>query len=158
MSAGHDDGSSLISITAGTLLTAVVAGAVGMFTAATSWPLPAAATVGWTSSFGLAWAGLLIGGVMGLAVAACMSWHGSALGASEARTDLAMVWGIIPGLLFGAALGPVFAGIMGLFFGQLVPSLFLGLYFGPIAGVMGWQIGYFVSNLLHDGSRTSHGH
>jgi hypothetical protein len=158
MSAGHDDGSSLISISAGTLLAGILAAVVGMFTAMSSWPLVDAATAGWMASFGMAWAGLLIGGVMGLAVGWCMAWHGSALGASDARTEMAMVWGVIPGLLFGGALGPVFAGVMGLFFSQLVPSLMFGLYFGPIVGVVGWQVGYFVSNLLTGGGHPSHSH
>jgi hypothetical protein len=60
--------------------------------------------------------------------------------------------------LFGGALGPVFAGVMGLFFSQLVPSLMFGLYFGPIVGVVGWQVGYFVSNLLTGGGHPSHSH
>ncbi len=148
MSAGQDDGSSLISIGIGTLIPAGLAAALGLFTAAFSWPLiePNFSTLG--ATFGNMFAGFSVGLVMGLFVAWFMAWHAHVMGNSDERSDMAAVWGVVPGLLFGATLGPIFAGTMGIFFGQIVPAMMFGLFCGPIVGVLAWEIGFFMGNLF----------
>lgn len=142
MSAGHDDGSSLISITLGTVIPAALSAGVGMVAALATWS-PVA-----DSAFSTMFAGICVGAVMGIGVAWFMSWHASVVGILPDRPAAAMIWGVVPGLVFGATLGPLFAGIAGLFFGQLVSAALFGLFFGPIAGVLGWEIGFFASNFL----------
>jgi hypothetical protein len=142
MSAEHDDGSSLVSIAAGTLLPAVLGAGLGMIVALSSWT-PAA-----DSAFSTFFAGSCVGFVVGLAVSWFMAWHASVVGVLPDKPALAMAWGVVPGLIFGASLGPFFGGVTGWFFGQLVSGIFFGLFFGPVAGVLGWQIGFCAVNFL----------
>lgn len=142
MSAGNDDGSSLISIALGTLIPAALSAGVGMFAALATWP-PVV-----DSAFSTMFAGICVGAVMGFAVAWFMSWHASVVGVLADKPNTAMIWGVVPGLLFGLTLGPIFAAVMGWFFGQLLSAAVFGLFFGPIAGVLGWEIGFFVANFL----------
>jgi hypothetical protein len=152
MSAGHDDGSSLVSIGLGAILPGAIMGALGMFTAVATWdPVP-------DSAFSTFFAGICVGAISGTLVAWCMAWHASVVGVLSDKPQSAMLWGIIPGALFGATLGPLFAGVVGLFFGQLVSAAIFGLTFGALAGVMGWEIGYFVANFLHPHDDHAHGH
>ena len=148
MSAGHDDGSSLISIGIGTLIPAGFAAAIGLVTAAASWPTPDPNSTGLGATFGNMFAGLAVGLVMGLFVGWFMAWHAHVMGNSDERSEMAAAWGVVPGLIFGAALGPLFAGVMGLFFDQLVSAILFGLFCGPIVGVLAWEIGFFLGNLF----------
>jgi MFS family permease len=150
MSAGQDDGSQLISITAGALLPAIGAAAVGLMAAyGMPWPSSDPGVVGWGAAFGRMFAGLCVGGVTGLAVAWFMAWHASSVAALDDRPELAPLWGAVPGVLFGLSLGPLFAGVVGWYFGYLVSAIWFGLFFGPIAGVVGWEVAYFVTLTQH---------
>lgn len=152
MSAGHDDGSSLVSIGLGALVPAAISGALGMFTAVAAWdPVP-------DSAFSTFFAGICVGAISGGLVAWCMAWHASVVGILSDRPASAMLWGIVPGALFGASLGPIFAAVVGLFFGQLVSAALFGLFFGPLMGVLGWEIGYVVANFLQPDEPHSHAH
>lgn len=152
MSAEHDDGSSLISIGLGTLAPTVVGAVLGVISALATWtPVP-------DSSSSLMFAGLCIGAVMGFAVGWFLSWHASVVGILPDRPVTAMLWGIIPALLLGATLGPIFAGITSLFFGQLASALIFGLVSGPLVGVLGWQLGFFAANFLRRNSAHAHSH
>lgn len=143
MSAEHDDGSQLISISLGTLLPAVLGGVVGCIAAMTLWP-----SVDGTFFTNLV-AGAAVGGIMSLVVAWFLAWHATTVGVLADRPPLAMAWGIIPGALLGATLGPVFAGVVSLFFGNLLATAILfGAFLGPIVGILGWQIGFFAANFL----------
>lgn len=141
MSAGHDDGSSLISITLGTLVPTALSAGVGMVAALSTWSVA-------NSAFSTMFAGICVGAVMGFAVAWFMAWHASVVGVLPDRPASAMIWGVVPAVLFGLTLGPLFAAVAGWFFDQLVSAALFGLFFGPIAGVVGWEISYFVANFL----------
>lgn len=152
MSAEHDDGSSLISIGLGVLASTAAGAVLGMISALSTWP-PAP-----DSSSSLLFAGLCVGGVMGLMIGWFLSWHASVVGILPDRPGTTMLWGIIPALLLGAVLGPVFAGITSLFFGQLASALIFGLLFGPLVGVLGWELSFFAVNFLSRSEPQSHSH
>lgn len=148
MSAPKDDGSTLISIGLGTLVPAGLSAALGLIVATATWPLPDPNSTGLGATVGNMFAGLIVGLVMGAFVAWFMAWHAQTIGNISDRSDMAMVWGVVPGLLFGASLGPLFGGIAGLFFNQLVSGIFFGLYVGPIVGLLAWQMGFYFGNLF----------
>ena len=70
--------------------------------------------------FSTMFAGIVIGAVMGIGVAWVMSWNASIVGILPDKPAMTMIWGAVPGILFGATLGPIFAAVAGLFFNQLL--------------------------------------
>lgn len=147
MSAGQDNGDSLVSIGIGTLVPTVLCSVLGAFTAFASWslPEPTAMTIG--ATLGNFVSGAIVGGVLGFFVGWFMSWNAYVMGALHERSEMAAVWGVIPALVFGASLGPLFGGASGIVFGHLVDGALFGLYMGPVAGLLAWEITFFLSNM-----------
>jgi hypothetical protein len=151
---GHDDGSQLISITIGSVIPAIGGALIGAFAAYTTWPVADPNFIGWGTFFARVLAGFCVGGIVGFLVAWFMAWHASAVGSVWDRLETAPLWGAIPGVLFGLTLGPIFAAVAGLLFGYWYSAMMLGLFLGPIVGVTGWEIAYFVTSA----QRSRHGH
>lgn len=147
MSAGHDDGSSIISIGLGTLVPTALSTVIGGIVAVALWAAPSPYATG-LASFSNFFVGLFVGLVMGFFVGWFMSWNAYVMGSIHERSPLASAWGVVPGLLFGASLGPIFGGSAGIIFGHLVDGALFGLFMGPIVGVLAWEIGFFLGNLF----------
>jgi hypothetical protein len=154
MSAGHDDGSQLMSITIATLVPTVGGVAMGLMAAMAIWPAGNPLESYFGSYLGRLVAGAFAGGITGLLLAWFMAWHASTVAAVPDRPDASPVWGAVPAILFGFSLGPLFAGVVGGLFGYLLPAIYFGLFAGPIVALVGWEIAYFATRRMQ--ARSGH--
>lgn len=90
--------------------------------------------------------GLIVVGVPALLISSALALHGAFIGTQARPAAAAACWGFIPGIVFGISLGPVFAGVLALAFGNLAAGIPAGLIAGPIAGVVGWQTAYWLAS------------
>ena len=87
--------------------------------------------------------GAFMAGSSGLFVGWLMSWNATALRASHQDVPASRLWGLITGVVMGAGLGPVVCASIGILMGQFSDGLVYGcLLFGPVAGVVGWQVAF----------------
>lgn len=123
--------------------------------------------------------GLLVGGGSQLIVGVLMACHGVGIGGAESRSSGVRLWGAITGGTYGVSLGPVFGASLGLMLGLFLTQFgrfltasgwllisgwsdlglelfvaggLLGLYLGPVVGILCWEAGYFLSALQSAGS------
>ena len=132
--------SSWLAAAVGGALAGLVGAALGVVMAAIYWD---------AGFWRLVLGGAIVGGFPAMLTAAGLAFHGAAVGESQEGAD-APQWGVLAGLVCGLAVNP----LMGLFIGWSLgaPGLggAIGVLLGAVAGVLGWQTGYW---LAHMGAR-----
>jgi hypothetical protein len=90
--------------------------------------------------------GILCGGAPAFLTAAAMAFHGAAIGRAN---DLATAsrWGVLTGAVAGLSVAPLLGIVVG--WGLGAPGLggLTGVLFGAVAGVLGWQAGYWLAHM-----------
>ncbi len=141
----------MFSVVGGGVAVALFGAAVGLFVALASWQPPELAESSAYAYGSLAFSGLAIGGWIGLVVGMILAWHGGIIGSILDRGDAAPLWGVFTGIIGGFTGGPVLGAVLGLGLGHFVAGGLLGTFFGPVAGVVAWEFGYWSADFLRAG-------
>jgi hypothetical protein len=90
--------------------------------------------------------GALVGAASLLIASFSLSWHATAIRGAPGKAATAPLWGLVPAVLLGGTLGPVFGGTTGYLLGALADGIrvgSLGVFLGPVA----WQLAYWADDL-----------
>ncbi len=135
----------LLSVLGGGGAAGVLGALGGLIVAVVSWPRSELIQSDAVAISSLVIAGLVVGGVIGLAVGFAMAFHGGIIGWATDRAEGARIWGVFTGVICGIAVAPVLGGAVGLGFGHMSDGGVLGVFLGPILGIASWQAGFWLA-------------
>ncbi len=121
-----------------TLLILIVTAIVTLFGALLGLVVGAAATEALTAPLSL-----MSSGAASLVLGFVLAWHGVSIRESPGRATNAAYWGAVPAAVIGFILAPVLSGVTAYQFGHVGDGILLGLYVGPLVGVIAWELAYW---------------
>ncbi len=90
--------------------------------------------------------GAVFGGAPAFMAAAAMAFHGAAIGRNNDLPS-ASRWGVVTGVVAGLSVAPLLGVLAGWALGAPGLAGMTGLLSGAVAGVVGWQAGYWLANM-----------